>query len=386
MQIKKLILQLHLWLGLSSGLIVFILGVTGCIFCFEKELQEVFYRNRRFVRDHPTMPLSMDSLNTIALPKLGAGGLDRIELRPGTNRTYIYSGNDGPAILYLNPYTGRTQFLETSKWEFFGLILDLHYDLLLGDIGEQLVSWATVVFVIILLTGLVLWWPINKRAARQRYWFQWKKTTNWKRKNYDLHNIPGFYSLLVALLIALTGLHFGFPWFRDAARFVANRGQVTEAPKPLVSDTLQRDRKPSYQAMLAVGMKQEPFTEKFIFVLPSEKEGTVVLRAYPYAGQTTQNNLFFDQYTGKLLATRPYQTLRAGDKLGMLNYDLHTGKILGLPGMIVAFLGSLIAASLPVTGFLIWWGKRKKAQSSRSAHQRSHSLTRPAYSSATKTR
>jgi uncharacterized iron-regulated membrane protein len=43
-----------------------------------------------------------------------------------------------------------------------------------------------------------------------------------------------------------------------------------------------------------------------------------------------------------------------------MNYDIHVGQILGLTGKIIAFLASLICASLPITGFIIWWGKRNK--------------------------
>lgn len=59
-------------------------------------------------------------------------------------------------------------------------------------------------------------------------------------------------------------------------------------------------------------------------------------------------------YTGK------YSEANLGQLLRRMNYDIHTGAILGLPGKILAFLASLVCATLPVTGFVIWWGRRKK--------------------------
>jgi uncharacterized iron-regulated membrane protein len=50
-------------------------------------------------------------------------------------------------------------------------------------------------------------------------------------------------------------------------------------------------------------------------------------------------------------------------KMNEMNYDIHVGQILGLPGKIIAFLVSLICASLPITGFIVWLGKRKKSKS-----------------------
>ncbi len=73
----------------------------------------------------------------------------------------------------------------------------------------------------------------------------------------------------------------------------------------------------------------------------------------------------FDQYSGKELeATGTYagsfDNSSMADKIKRMNYDIHVGAILGLPGKILAFFASLIAASLPVTGFYIWWGRKKK--------------------------
>ena len=73
---------------------------------------------------------------------------------------------------------------------------------------------------------------------------------------------------------------------------------------------------------------------------------------------------FFDQYTLRELSVDHIfgrsEEAKAADKLLSMNYDIHTGAIIGLSGKILAFFASLIAASLPVTGFYIWWGRRSK--------------------------
>ena len=68
----------------------------------------------------------------------------------------------------------------------------------------------------------------------------------------------------------------------------------------------------------------------------------------------------YDQYTGKLLQKKTFSDKNNGEKLRSLNYAIHSGAILGLPGKILAFFASLICASLPVTGFYIWWGRKYK--------------------------
>ena len=82
-------------------------------------------------------------------------------------------------------------------------------------------------------------------------------------------------------------------------------------------------------------------------------------------GNFDRINLQFDQYSGQLLNKKTYADKNNGEKIRSLNYAIHSGGILGLPGKILAFFASLISASLPVTGFYIWWGrnnKKKKAK------------------------
>lgn len=113
---------------------------------------------------------------------------------------------------------------------------------------------------------------------------------------------------------------------------------------------------------------EHPDAEGFYysFADPSKASSTIGITIYPTAGKYYNNRSFtFDQHTGKEIKGNPvfatsYEEAGFGAKLRRMNYDIHVGSILGLPGKIIAFFAALIGASLPVTGFLVWWGKRKK--------------------------
>src|SRR5690606_39818843 len=75
---------------------------------------------------------------------------------------------------------------------------------------------------------------------------------------------------------------------------------------------------------------------------------------YRYYDQYTLEELPVDHIYGR------YHEASAADKLMRMNYDIHTGAILGLPGKFLVFFASLLCASLPVTGFVIWWGRSNK--------------------------
>jgi uncharacterized iron-regulated membrane protein len=77
----------------------------------------------------------------------------------------------------------------------------IHWSFLLKqDWGTYVVGIPVIIFVIMLITGIVLWWPKNKAARKQRFAFKWKNIKSWKRKNYDLHNVLGFYASIFALI------------------------------------------------------------------------------------------------------------------------------------------------------------------------------------------
>lgn len=378
MTIKKIIGLIHLWLGLSTGIVVFILGITGCLFCFEREIKSVIYANKLYISPNHQPCLPLDSLFSKAQLALDTNTpIKRIEIQTGKENSYrfISSKYNKEAwnyadqfpyhkTVYVNPFTGKVLDVENTKYEFFNLILYVHYNLLLGNIGHQIVGWSTVIFIIILITGIVLWWPKNKKAIKQRLGFQWKEKTKWKRKNYDLHNIPGFYSLFLALCISLTGLYFAFDWFRPAVYWTANGFKIPERDAPIYSDTLLiQTTSGLLQKTYSTTLKKFPNRQQILIILPetSDKKSPIRVQVYHNPDNYLKcSSLAFDQKSGKLLKDKPYEKLTGAEKFVSAMYDVHVGRILGIPGMILAFIASLVAASLPFSGFLIWFGRNKK--------------------------
>jgi uncharacterized iron-regulated membrane protein len=81
---------------------------------------------------------------------------------------------------------------------------------------------------------------------------------------------------------------------------------------------------------------------------------------YPYRFLRKQSVFYFDRYSGTLLKSDLHENYTTPDTMRVVNHDLHTGKILGLPGKILWFLSALFVASLPITGTLLWWYKNKQ--------------------------
>lgn len=371
MTLKKLIRKIHLWLGFASGLIVFWLGITGCILAFEKEISDAT-QSYRFVgkveKNYLPPTILKDSVDkylngkeTISLEYLGTH-----------NSALAYYYDDSLYYqIYVNPYSGNVLNVKDMNKDFFRFMLMGHYELWLGEPGRMVISSATLIFLIMMITGLVLWWPKNKSSAKQRFWFKWKPTTQWKRKNYDLHNILGFYMMWIAIFLATTGLVMGFQWFSNSVYFITSGGKKMPSEEHPVSDSTLAKANNKYlmvNVVWAALMKQKKDDNKVGLVFPHAPSD--VLEGYVNHNLDSYFNADFyhyDQYTGRELRATgvfagKFKDARLSDKVMRMNYDIHVGAVLGLPGKLLAFFGSIIAASLPITGFLIWYGRKKKVR------------------------
>ncbi|SFD62558.1 Uncharacterized iron-regulated membrane protein [Chitinophaga sp. CF118] len=376
MAAKKLIGKMHLWLGLSSGLVVFILGLTGCLYSFIEEIKPLVYRDRMFVEvPAAAKRLPLDVLRANAQIAVGENHPVQVaEVNLGANRTVSFRALkvNPEAILYsrymeyyyriyVNPYTGKVVKVENTKWEFFQMVVTLHVSLMLGPkVGGQIVTWSVVIFVILLISGIILWWPKNKAAAKQRFSFKWKDTTQWKRKNYDLHNILGFYAMILLLVVSFTGLIWCFEWLNKSVQWMANGGKSMEQPAPVFSDTTNTNAF-APDKILQAAVQQDPHANTLFISIPKDNKSAVfVFGRKDKKPLYTNTRSQYDQHTARLLSTTSFATMNNGEKAHALNYDLHVGSVLGLPGKILVFFASLIAASLPLTGFYIWWGRKNK--------------------------
>ena len=379
--IKKIIFQIHLWLGLLSGIVVFIVSITGSIYVFQPEITK-WLRRDAIYNDYSNgkSALTQKQLWEIArseLPEGEAISWVNIYNDPRKNQIfYSYASNpdaltyfgfiDHYKALYINPYTGEVVKIYNEKTNFFNIVKFLHWSLLLEtSIGQPIVGWATIIFVILLITGLVLWWPRSFRSAKNIFLFKWKKTTGWYKKFYDLHNILGFWSFVGALIVALTGLVWAFKWFQ-AAVYVAAAGTTTPPSQPQAASELRPIEAVSpIDKALKTARKSYSDAAAFRITPPSDSTGVINFYVQQKEGVYYINHqLQFDQYSGELLSERKHDEKNAGEKLIHANYDIHSGAILGLPGKILAFFVSLISASLPVTGFMMWWKRTKRKQNS----------------------
>jgi uncharacterized iron-regulated membrane protein len=376
--LKKGIGKIHLWLGLSSGIIVFIIAMTGCLYAFQEEIQN-YTQEYRFVKEQDVAFLPPSKLAVIAKKELPDKLLHAIKYNAKNNAAEAEFFHYEPTYYYtifINPYTGKVLKTVNNEDGFFPFILDGHFYLWLPhEIGQTVVASATLVFLTLLVSGLILWYPKNKNAAKQRFWFKWKKGTKWKRKNYDLHNITGFYVLIIGIVFAITGLVWGFQWFAYSYYKVSGGGKSLLYEEPLskinsktAANTIVNPLDKIWHQM----QKEYPQAESIEIHPPEKAASPIAANANSDKGTYWKIDYrYFDQYSLKEMNVSHLWGRQKEDKIAdnlmKMNYDIHTGAILGLPGKIFAFLISLLIASLPISGFYIWWGRNNKKKNTTSA-------------------
>lgn len=380
---------LHLWLGLASGIIVLIVCLTGCIWVFNEEITGLLEPETKIQKqDKPVLkPAQLQQIATayypekvIAYAQYQQGRTINLVLRNPEE-----TGRRGGGItLKLDPYTGelvKKDVRKKGETDFFRFILNGHRFLWLPfGIGRPVVNYGTLVFVVLLITGMIWWYPKKWTKSTVDKSFKIKWGASFKRVNLDLHNVLGFYSLLLLMAIALSGMVYGIQWFSEGLYWVSSGGKaLPEYNRRLQSDSLAMNKR--YTPMQAMDLAWEqviskhPKSEGFYYVYPDFSKATsaIDITVYPTAGQFYNSQGYtFDRHTLTPIKrddvySQSFEASGVGGKLRKMNYDIHVGSILGFPGKVLAFLASLIGASLPVTGFLIWYGRKFKKKKKSSA-------------------
>ncbi len=381
---KKWSAKLHLWFGLSVGVIVFIVSLTGTMYVFKDEIQSVLRKNAIYVKTETITqhPLSIEVLKEkISLEINEKYPISSVEIPLDKNKSYefLYYEKDKKAwnyfdevkvnkLVYVNQYNGQILGIYDEKYDLFPILKAIHWSLLLkSDWGKYVVGIPVILFIIMLITGIILWWPKNKKAGKERFWFNWENVKTWKRKNYDLHRILGFYASFIALLLSLSGIYFAYPWVKNAFNVTLSGSLELPKEKEIKSpDSLSGKRNSVFDVTAQETRKLYAGSSSFRIPLNGKnKKGkelkNIPVTVYGEEGKfAIRNQAVFDKYSGKLLSNKPHQDLTNAEKYANANYDIHTGSYFGIVGKIIWFIAGIICTSLPVTGFLVWWGKKKK--------------------------
>src|SRR5690606_34647509 len=207
---------LHLWLGLLSSLIIFVVCLTGTLYVFRNQILDLYNSNKVYVKAEGNR-IPLDSLRKQFTDKNLEITTLIIPANPEKSLVITYTDQTTKISKthYFNPYTGaELGAADRGLDSFFAVVLDIHKNILLSNTGKQIVGVATSIFCYLLLSGFVLWLPKKLKNLKDGLRIKWK--AKFYRVNYDLHNVLGFYAILLLFFIAVTGLYVTYPWMKSA--------------------------------------------------------------------------------------------------------------------------------------------------------------------------
>lgn len=434
-KVRKLFNDIHLWLGLASGLIIVAVCFSGTVYVYNTEITEMATPHLYKVKvPEGGTRLAPDAVIE-KVKEVSGANIVSVRIPADPSRTYTYvTKKEGDKSRFgtsymVNPYSGAIVGNSTEKngaKDFMSTMFSLHRWLLLDKVekpvidgmenrklGSAITGWATIIFTLGCITGMVIWFPQKVKNWRQG--LKIKMSGNWKRTNHDLHNSLAFYALIFLLVMGLTGPQWSFDWYRTGLQKTLGTYKAP-APKPEGKEEKggregrQEGGNPAKAtASLDEGTKVADRKERRNSVnkevetnviantadsaMVSQQEATLSIQDYLFAADQVLS------YKGDYNITLPadakasitinktrvgFFAPAAGDRIVLKQQDasvvskdifrdkpfnervagsikaLHVGNVFGGFTKLLYFFACLIATSLPITGTLIWINKLKK--------------------------
>lgn len=346
---RRLILNLHLSIALVAGAFLMILGLTGSILSFEPELDRLFHFHLSYVSPRSRV-LTLQEIGD-AVSRAYAGE-PIVAYLPSTSPDISWQVVLPRGIVYVNQYTGEVLGVRTRGQTFLGVVRAMHTRLGAGDFGRSVVKWAGVATLILLASGLYLWWP----AKRVRIRGGWRRSGFW----FDVHNSVGILSLLPLLVLAATGTAIGF---EDQAESLVEK-VATPVPVRPVPHVIPREPMSGAVAITpdqAVAIARAMIPGTIVNRMQMPRYGGVfrVSLENPRDRIGGDNMVAIDPSSGSVLSSVRSSDLSPTTRMLAVNEAVHTGDIWGMPSKLFVCLASVIVPVQVISGMLVWLRRRK---------------------------
>lgn len=371
---KKTVRNIHLWLSVPFGLIIMLTCFSGAMLVFEKEVTQWLRPEVFHVDPQGRQPLPMDEVVRRVSATLPADvQVTGVTVFPDKGKAWqLPLSKPSRASVYADPYTGEVTG-RAERLPFFSTMFRLHRWLLdsrpSGDgvfWGKVVVGVSTLLFVFVLVSGVIIWWPRTRKALKNSLKIAVRK--GWRRFWYGLHVAGGMYALLLLLVMALTGLTWSFSWYRTgfyslfgvevkpsmghgnaAMNASAKGGDGQRHGKKEHAGEGTFERYSHWQAVYDALAASHPGSREI-----SIADGSASVTANRFGNVRGVDRYQFDPRTGRLTGRTLYRELDGSGKIRGWIYSVHVGSWGGLLTRILWFLAALLGTTLPLTGYYLW--------------------------------
>jgi uncharacterized iron-regulated membrane protein len=362
----RALFNVHLYAGLVIGLAIVIVGLSGSVIVYWREIDEMMNPDLLTTAGADPLDVLDTSVATLRQTYPENTGAWRIRMPRHERGVIVCEYYDPPqrrgvfgsaSYVLIDPHDGSIR--STWYWNetLISWIYTLHMYLQAGAVGHDLVGCTGIVLLFMTLSGIYLWWP--RRFNRMAFLMSLR--SDWPRIEYDSHRLLGLYSLLVMFIVTVTGINIIYP--KAVGALVGIFSPVEPLPSGLRSVPIAGRPPLAPSAAARLALQAFPDARLQTLVTPAGEEGIyrAILRQpmEVYNRHVAQTQIWLDQYSGHTLHVRDPRRFNAGTTLHSLTYGLHNGEAFGEFGKFLVFLTGPVLLWMYVTGVTRWLRRRR---------------------------
>ncbi|WP_078546381.1 PepSY-associated TM helix domain-containing protein [Litchfieldia alkalitelluris] len=374
----------HFYVGIIFAPFLFILAVTGGIYLFKPQIEHILYQEYYEINpqgDKVSASQQIQEVNRL-YPEAFVTKYRPGESTSRSSEVTITSGGETFTI-FVNPYTGKFIGELNNEDRIMNKIEEIHGELMAGTIGDRIVELAACWSIVLIVTGIYLWFPKKKLHVMGVLIPRFNKGQKILRR--DLHAVPAFWIASGMFFLIITGLPWsgfwgnnfqaiitnsglGYPpstWLGSAPTSTINAEDIAEVP--WAAEKLDVP-KSALQGFIPLPIddvvdiaNREGMHPSYSINIPSNKEGVYTLSAHPPKAKD-EATIHIDQYSGAVLADYRYENYGAVAQVVALGITLHKGTEFGLINQLFSLLICLGIIFVVCTGFYMWVKRKPRKE------------------------
>lgn len=402
----RVVWRWHFYAGLFVVPFMLLLAITGIIYLFKPQLDRAMYGSFMQVVPQGTAlpPNSQLAAVAAAYPDATLSTFYPPESPSHSGAVKLATAAERDLLVWVNPYTGQVLGQRDEYWNLQNIAMTLHGELMAGSVGDYLVELAACWALVLMVTGLYMWWP---RSGAGVWGTLLPRLGSSNRRLFwrDLHTVPGFWGSLLIVFMLLSGLPWAGFWGTSFARIssqypaglwdnvplstkltgslnstgekvvpwaaeqlpmpqsalpqghAGHEGHMTEGGMPaMVTEGIAPGTPVDLDSVVALA-QDRGLVPGFSVSLPADQQGVYTAAIFP-DDPRQQATLHIDQYSGKVLADIRFADYALVPQVVETGIALHEGKMFGLFNQIVMLLVCLLIITLAVSGTAMWWLRR----------------------------
>ncbi|EKN45029.1 MULTISPECIES: PepSY-associated TM helix domain-containing protein [Pseudomonas syringae group] len=383
----------HFYAGLFVAPFMILLSLTGMIYLFKPQLDNLMYSDLLSVTPAHHQ-INADELQHRVLSTYPQAAISKYfpPVSAEGSAQFVILDEGREVNVFIDPYRGEILGTQDAKQNLQAIARALHGELMIGTVGDRLIELAAGWGIMLVISGLYLWWPRGSRVAG----VLWPRLTArgrvlWK----DLHAVTGFWGSLILLFMLLSGMTWTGMWgkqyaavwntfpaamWTDVPKSTQMAGELNTASAQTVPWAMENTPMPQStgehaEHMHQHGMSAGPAAPKislqqvvdiatakgiapgYSITAPKTAEGVFTVSVFA-DDPRNDATLHIDQYSGKVLADVGWQDYSLVSRATEMGVMLHEGKFFGWINQVLIFLACLMILLSAVSGLVTWWKRR----------------------------